>query len=76
MNKYHFSAKFAGLNFTYHGEFKTAHTDTSEIVKVAKAKLLSKMKVWNISEYQSKLIYFKIYTYVGEEEREVFLYEQ
>ena len=76
MNNYHFSAKFEGLNFTYHGEFTTAHTVQSEIVKIAKAKLLSKMKVWNISEYQSKLIYFKIYTYVREEEREVFLYEQ
>ena len=75
MNKYHFSAKFTGLNFTYHGEFTTAHTGTPEIVKIAKAKLLHKMKIWNIAEYQSKLIYFKIYTYVGEEEREVFLYE-
>ena len=76
MNKYHFSAKFNGLNFTYHGEFTTAHTATPEIVKLAKGKLLHKMKVWNLSDYQSKLIYFKIYTYVGEEEREVFLYEQ
>jgi hypothetical protein len=76
MNKYHFSAKFNGLNFTYHGEFTTAHTATPEIVKLAKVKLLSKMKVWNLLDYQSKLIYFKIYTYVGEEEREVFLYEQ
>ena len=76
MSKYHFSAKFDGLNFTYHGEFTTAHTATPEIVKIAKAKLLHKMKIWNIAEYQSKLIYFKIYTYVGEEEREVFLYEQ
>ena len=76
MNNYHFSAKFAGLNFTYHGEFKTAHTGKPEIVKIGKSKLLDKMKMWNISEYQSKLIYFKIYTYVGEEEREVFLYEQ
>ena len=76
MNNYHLSAKFAGLNFSYHGEFKTAHTSTPEIIKIAKTKLISKMKVWNISEYQSKLIYFKIYTYVGEKEREVFLYEQ
>ena len=76
MNKYHFSAKFEGLNFTYHGEFTTAHKVQSEIVKIGKAKLLSKMKVWNISEYQSKSTYFKIYTYVGEKEREVFLYEQ
>lgn len=76
MNKYHFSAKFEGLNFTYHGEFTTAHKVQSEIIKIAKAKLLSKMKVWNISEYQSKLTYFKIYTYVREDEREVFLYEQ
>jgi hypothetical protein len=76
MNKYHFSAKFNGLDFTYHGEFTTAHTATPEIVKLAKVKLLSKMKVWNLLDYQSKLIYFKIYTYVGEEEREVFLYEQ
>ena len=76
MNNYHFSAKFEGLNFTYHGEFATAHKVQSEIVKIAKAKLLHKMNGWNISEYQSKLIYFKIYTYVREEEREVFLYEQ
>ena len=76
MNKYHFSAKFEGLNFTYHGEFATAHTDKNEIVKLAKVKLLDKMRVWNISEYQSKIIYFKIYNYVGEKEREVFLYEQ
>lgn len=76
MSKYHFSAKFTGLNFTYHGEFTTEHTATPEIVKLAKAKLLHKMKIWNLSTYQSKLIYFKIYTYVGEEEREVFLYEQ
>lgn len=76
MNKYHFSAKFDGLNFTYHGEFTTAHTDKDEIVKVGKRKLLEKLKVWNLSDYQSKLIYFKIYTYVGEEEREVFLYKQ
>ena len=76
MNKYHFSAKFEGLNFIYHGEFTTAHTATPEIVKVGKRKLLEKLKVWNLSTYQSKLIYFKIYTYVGEEEREVFLYEQ
>ena len=76
MRKYHFTAKFAGLNFAYHGEFTTAHTATPEIVKLAKVKLLHKMKTWNLSAYQSKLIYFKIYTYVGEEEREVFLYEQ
>lgn len=76
MNKYHFSAKFNGLNFTYHGEFTTAHTDKRKIVKVGKRKLLEKLKVWNLSAYQSKTIYFKIYTYVGEEEREVFLYEQ
>ena len=76
MNNYHFSAKFEGLDFTYHGVFATAHKVQSEIVKIGKSKLLDKMKVWNISEYQSKLIYFKIYTYVGEEEREVFLYEQ
>ena len=76
MNKYHFSAKFEGLNFTYHGEFTTAHKVQPEIVKIGKAKLLHKMKGWNISEYQSKLIYFKIYTYVREEEREVFLYQQ
>lgn len=76
MSKYHFSAKFDGLEFTYHGEFTTAHTATPEIVKLAKANLLEKMKAWNIAEYQSKSIYFKIYTYVGEKEREVFLYEQ
>ena len=76
MNKYHFSAKFEGLNFTYHGEFTTVHKVQPEIVKIGKAKLLHKMKGWNISEYQSKLIYFKIYTYVREDEREVFLYEQ
>ena len=76
MNKYHFSAKFNGLNFTYHGEFTTAHTDKNEIVKVGKRKLLEKLKVWNLSDYQSKLIYFKIYTYVGEKEREVFLHKQ
>ena len=76
MNKYHFSAKFEGLNFTYHGEFATAHKVTPEIVKIGKSKLIDKMRVWNISEYQSKLIYFKIYTYAREEEREVFLYEQ
>ena len=76
MNKYHFSAKFDGLDFAYHGQFVTAHTDKNEIVKLAKVKLLHKMKAWNLSTYQSKLIYFKIYTYVGEEEREVFLYEQ
>ena len=76
MSKYHFSAKFTGLNFTYHGEFATAHKVQSEIVKAGKRKLLEKLKVWNLSTYQSKLIYFKIYTYVGEEEREVFLYEQ
>lgn len=76
MSKYHFSAKFTGLNFTYHGGFATAHKATPEIVKLAKVKLLHKMNVWNITDYQSKLIYFKIYTYVGEEEREVFLYEQ
>lgn len=76
MNKYHFSAKFAGLNFTYHGEFTTAHTVTPEIVKVGKRKLLEKLKVWNLSNYQSKSIYFKIYTYENGEETEVFLYEQ
>lgn len=76
MNKYHFSAKFAGLNFTYHGEFATAHTATTKIVKIGKRKLLEKLKAWNLSTYQSKTIYFKIYTYAGEEEREVFLYEQ
>ena len=77
MSKYHFSAKFTGLNFTYHGEFTTAHTATPEIVKLAKVKLLHKMKIWNIAEYQSKLIYFKIYTYEnGEEETEIFLYKQ
>ena len=76
MNRYHFCTKFEGLNFTYHGEFTTAHKATPEIVKIGKSKLLDKMRVWNISEYQSKLIYFKIYNYVGEEEREVFLYEQ
>ena len=76
MNKYHFCAKFDGLNFSYHGEFETSHKVQSEIVKIAKAKLIDKMMVWNISEYQSKLIYFKIYTYAREEEREVFLYEQ
>ena len=74
MSKYHFAAKFTGLNFTYHGEFTTAHTATHEIVNVGKRKLLDKLKCWNLSAYQSKLIYFKIYTYVGEEE--VFLYEQ
>ena len=77
MSKYHFSAKFTGLNFTYHGEFTTAHTDKDEIVKVGKRKLLEKLKVWNLSAYQSKLIYFKIYTYEnGEEETEIFLYKQ
>ena len=76
MNRYHFCAKFDGLNFAYHGEFATSHTDKDEIVKLAKVKLLHKMKIWNLSEYQSKLIYFKIYNYVGEKEREVFLYEQ
>ena len=76
MNKYHFSAKFECLEFLYHGELRTAQTETKAVVKLAKAKLIEKMKAWNISEYQSKLIYFKIYTYVGEEEREVFLYEQ
>lgn len=75
MNNYHFSAKFDGLNFTYHGEFATAHKGQSEIVKIGKSKLLSKMKGWNIPEYQSKIIYFKIYTYAGEQENEVFLYK-
>ena len=76
MNKYHFCAKFDGLNFAYHGEFTTAHTLAPKIVKIGKSKLLDKMRGWNISEYQSKLIYFKIYTYAGEEENEVFLYKQ
>lgn len=76
MNKYYFSAKFNGLNFTYHGEFATGHTATPEIVKVGKRKLLEKLNGWNLSAYQSKLIYFKIYTYENGEETEVFLYEQ
>ena len=76
MNKYHFSVKFTGLDFAYHGQFVTANTDKDEIVKVGKRKLLEKLKGWNLSTYQSKLIYFKIYTYENGEETEVFLYEQ
>ena len=76
MNKYHFCAKFDGLNFAYHGEFTTAQKDVSEIKRIGKRKLIEKLKGWNLSTYQSKLIYFKIYNYVGEQEREVFLYKQ
>ena len=74
MNKYHFSAKFECLEFLYHGELRTAQTETKAVVKLAKAKLIEKMKGWNISG--AKIIYFKIYKYEGGEEREVFLYEQ
>ena len=70
MRKYHFSARFKGCEFNYHGEFSTSFVDVDEIVKKAKVALLQKIAGWNLKP--ENIIFFEVYFFEGETEKSVF----
>lgn len=70
MRKYHFSARFKGCEFNYHGVFETSFADVDEIVKKAKVALLQKISFWNLKP--ENLTCFEIYFFEGETEKSVF----
>lgn len=59
MKKYHFSAKFKGSSWSYHGEFITGYTDLDIIKKFAKKTLAEKLPNWKKQEID--LTEFEIY---------------
>ena len=65
MKKYHFSVLFKNSVIRHHGDFTTALSQVSDIVKKAKIALVDKLEAWQ--QAGENIIEFEIYT----QEREV-----
>lgn len=59
MKTYHFSSKFIGSDWMFHGVFVTSFTDQSDIVRLAKIVVSQKLEAWH--KQAKDMIFFDVY---------------